>query len=66
MIEDRVAKEQARRQAEQELEELKSATKVSKYSYWTGFNMQMKVPGCNWDEISAKSELNFGKGVGSL
>lgn len=33
VIEDRVAKEQARRQAEQELEELKSATKVSKYSY---------------------------------
>lgn len=33
VIEDRVAKEQARRQAEQELEELKSATKVSKDSY---------------------------------
>ena len=29
MIEDRVAKEQARRKAEQELEELKAATKVS-------------------------------------
>ena len=29
VIEDRVAKEQARRKAEQELEELKAATKVS-------------------------------------
>ena len=29
VIEDRVAKEQARRKAEQELEELKSAVKVS-------------------------------------
>ena len=30
VIEDRVAKEQARRKAEQELEELKAATKVRK------------------------------------
>lgn len=34
VIEDRVAKEQARRQAEQELEELKSATKIQ--SWWRG------------------------------
>ena len=25
--------------------------------------MLKKVPDCNWDEISAKSELNFGKGL---
>lgn len=34
VIEDRVAKEQARRQAEQELEELRSATKIQ--SWWRG------------------------------
>ena len=45
VIEDRVAKEQARRKAEQELEELKAATKVSseKRFCYSVFNMLEKL-----------------------